>query len=134
MHMCLLCAHACKHTHTHIQQRSSTSRRGSVRPMRLQSQARPENIKLSNSTEIAVSLGPITLKLEEVQSRLDKCGLSHLIIKLIVNGENHDVILEAINTAVALLIGGHREVQVGCVCVCVCTKDPQKDKYIHVDC
>ena len=67
---------------------------------------------LSNKRELAVCLGPLKLKLEEVQSRLNHCGLTSLIVKLITSTQHDTVMLETVKLAVALLKGGHREVQV----------------------
>lgn len=59
-----------------------------------------------------MSLGPLKLKLGEVQSRLNRCGLTSLIVKLITSTQHDTVMLETVKLAVALLKGGHREVQV----------------------
>ena len=67
---------------------------------------------LSHKDELAVCLGPLRLKLEEVQSRLNHCGLTSLIVKLITSTQHDTVMLETVKLAVALLKGGHREVQV----------------------
>ena len=67
---------------------------------------------LSNKEELAVSLGPLKLKLDQVQSRLNRCGLTSLIVKLITSTQHDTVMLETVKLAVALLKGGHREVQV----------------------
>ena len=67
---------------------------------------------LSNRDDLAVCLGPLKLKLEEVQSRLNQCGLTSLIVRLITSTQHDTVMLETVKLAVALLKGGHRGVQV----------------------
>ena len=57
-------------------------------------------------------LGPNKLKLGDVQTRLNQCGLTSLIVKLITSTQHNTVMLETVKLAVALLIGGHRGVQV----------------------
>lgn len=68
--------------------------------------------KLMDPSDLAVCLGPLRLKLEEVQTRLNQCGLTSLIVKLITSTQHDTVMLETVKLAVALLIGGHRGVQV----------------------
>lgn len=51
----------------------------------------PTFVALSHTKELSVCLGPIKHKLEEVQSKLNKCGLTHLIIKLITNNVHQEV-------------------------------------------
>ena len=46
---------------------------------------------MSNSKELAVSLGNTKYKLEEVQSTLNSCGLTRLVIKLITNNPHPEV-------------------------------------------
>ena len=70
-----------------------------------------KSLALSHPKELSVCLGPINHKLDEVQSKLNRCGLTNLIIKLITNNVPQEVVLEAVKLAVALLKGGHREVQ-----------------------
>ena len=72
----------------------------------------PSITDLSNPADLAVCLGPLKLKLEDVQTRLNHCGLTSLIVKLITNTQHDTVMLETVKLAVALLIGGHRGVQV----------------------
>ena len=79
----------------------------------------PTVTDLMNNSDLAVCLGPLKLKLEEVQSRLNHCGLTSLIVKLITSTQHDTVMLETIKLAVALLIGGHRGVQVR-VCLIRC--------------
>lgn len=72
----------------------------------------PSVSDLSNPKDLAVCLGPVRLKLERVQSWLNVCGLPSLIVKLITSTQHDTVMLETVKLAVALLIGGHRGVQV----------------------
>ncbi|XP_064398624.1 inositol 1,4,5-trisphosphate receptor type 2-like isoform X2 [Halichondria panicea] len=67
--------------------------------------------RLSDPQQLAVCLGPIILKLEEVQSRLNRHGLTQLIIKLMTDSAHNNVILETVQLAVSLLKGGYVEVQ-----------------------
>ena len=67
---------------------------------------------LSDTDKLAVCLGPLKLQLEDVQSRLNHCGLTSLIVKLITSTQHDTVMLETVKLAVALLKGGHRGVQV----------------------
>jgi hypothetical protein len=48
-------------------------------------------VSLSQPKELSVSLGPIKHKLEDVQTKLNKCGLTHLIIKLITSNVHQEV-------------------------------------------
>ena len=67
---------------------------------------------LSNHDDLTVCLGPLKLKLEQVQTRLNQCGLTSLIVKLITSTQHDTVMLETVKLAVAMLKGGHRGVQV----------------------
>ena len=80
--------------------------------MSLQFPKAPAIGTLSNPTDLAVCLGPNKLRLEDVQTRLNQCGLTSLIVKLITSTQHNTVMLETVKLAVALLIGGHRGVQV----------------------
>ena len=67
---------------------------------------------LSNMDDLTVCLGPLKLKLEQVQTRLNQCGVTSLIVKLITSTQHDTVMLETVKLAVAMLKGGHRGVQV----------------------
>ena len=67
---------------------------------------------LSNMDDLTVCLGPLKSKLEQVQTRLNQCGVTSLIVKLITSTQHDTVMLETVKLAVAMLKGGHRGVQV----------------------
>ncbi len=50
-----------------------------------------KSLALSQPKELSVCLGPIKHRLDEVQSKLNRCGLTHLIIKLITNNVPQEV-------------------------------------------
>ena len=66
----------------------------------------------SDPKKLAVCLGGYDIPLEEKQSYLNRCGVVHLIIKLI---KTHNVFLKVIELAVAVLSGGNADVQVSCL-------------------
>jgi len=68
----------------------------------------------SDPKKLAVCLGGYNVSLEEEQCYLNRCGVVHLIIKLIKTSPSHNVFLEVIELAVAMLNGGNPDVQVSC--------------------
>ena len=70
---------------------------------------------LSDPKKLAVCLGGYDIPLEEEQCYLNRCGVVHLIIKLIKTSPSHNVFLEVIELAVAMLSGGNPDVQVSCL-------------------
>lgn len=69
---------------------------------------------LSDPNELAVSMGPVKQTLEKVQCYLNACGLTSLLVNLIMNSPPYMVFLETVNLSVALLNEGNMEVQVSC--------------------
>jgi len=70
---------------------------------------------LSDPKRLAVCLGGYDIPLEEEQCYLNHGGMVHLIIKLIRTSPSHNVFLEVIELAVAMLNGGNPDVQVSCL-------------------
>jgi len=68
----------------------------------------------SDPRKLAVCLGGYNVSLEEEQCYLNRCGVVHLIIKLIKTSPSHNIFLEVIELAVAMLKGGNPDVQVSC--------------------
>jgi len=68
----------------------------------------------SDTKKLAVCLGGYNVSLEEEQCYLNRCGMVHLIIKLIKTSPSQNVFLEVIQLAVAMLNGGNADVQVSC--------------------
>ena len=75
--------------------------------------AKDKDYLLSDPKELAVCLGSVKVELAEVQCYLNRCGATTLIITQILSNPAHDVFLEAVKLAVAILHGGNKEVQVG---------------------
>jgi len=69
----------------------------------------------SDLKKLAVCLGGYDILLEEEQCYLNRCGMVHLIIKLIKTSPSHNVFLKVIELAVAMLNGGNADVQVSCL-------------------
>ena len=70
-----------------------------------------KSLALSQPKDLSVCLGPIKHRLDEVQSKLNRCGLTNLIIRLITNNVPQEV---GLCVCVCVL-----------VCVCVCVNDLQ---------
>ena len=64
---------------------------GFKKPRNLRLEKQPVIGSLSQPKELSVCLGPIKHKLDQVQSKLNKCGLTQLIIKLITNRSHPEV-------------------------------------------
>ena len=73
---------------------------------------RRESIQLSNPEKLSVCLGGYDVSLETEQCYLNHCGMVHLIVKLFMTTPSHDVFLEVVQLAVAMLNGGNADVQV----------------------
>ena len=73
---------------------------------------RRESIQLSNPAKLSVCLGGYDVSLETEQCYLNHCGMVHLIVKLFMTTPSHDVFLEVVQLAVAILNGGNADVQV----------------------
>ena len=73
---------------------------------------RRESIQLSNPVKLSVCLGGYDVSLETEQCYLNHCGMVHLIVKLFMTTPSHNVFLEVVQLAVAMLNGGNADVQV----------------------
>ena len=59
------------------------------------------------------------LTLKDIQEKLNRIGVSEMIVTVVKKGTSTPVFMEVMLLAQALLYGGNTAVQV-CVCVCVC--------------
>ena len=73
-----------------------------------------ENLLLETEDDpLLVSLGDKDLTLDVVQTRLNYCKLTKLIVTIVKRSNvTHSVMLHSVNLAVAILNGGNQQVQV----------------------